>query len=329
MTARQGAAVRIGVDVLRLVASIGIGALVAVPAWASENETQHYPVGINTVATGILPPPGMVQYLDYFQIADLSGDRGSDGEVTNPNKKLTAITNAPRVLYSWKGVSIAGLHWTTGVVLPLVHLDLKVAPGLQGRDFSLADVDIQNYLSGHNATHTLFYSVGFDATLPTGHYDTDQLVSTGTNYYTFAPSVNATWIPNARVELTGTVNAEFNTTNPATHYLSGNDIDLDYGITYRPLAHSNRFGVSLQGYFFQQLGDDKIAGIKVGSDGNKGREFGIGPQLRYDIAFGGFIMKYQRLYAVENRTGGNRFWLELAIPLTKKPHDYLAPAPPG
>jgi hypothetical protein len=55
--------------------------------------------------------------------------------------------------------------------------------------------------------------------------------------------------------------------------------------------------------------------VVVNGNGNRGQEFGIGPQIRYDIPFGGFVLKYQQEYAVRNRPAGYRVWFQFAFPL--------------
>jgi len=78
--------------------------------------------------------------------------------------------------------------------------------------------------------------------------------------------------------------------------------------------------VGLQGYAFQQLGDDQSWGIKVGPDGNKEREFAFGPQVRYGIGVGGFVLRFLRMVAVLNRASGDRIWFQFTIPLVAPRH---------
>ena len=203
------------------------------------------------------------------------------------------------------------------MVVPLVHLDLRVSHH-SGRDFNLGDIDVQNYLSGSDHSHTLFYFVGADVSLPTGHYDTTQMINTGANFYTVTPNAGFTWMPSRAWEATGAIAAEFNTINPKSNYRSGSDVALDYAVTYRPLAGMPRFGVGIQGYLYEQLSDDRLNGVRVGPDGHRGQELGIGPQFRYDIGVGGLVLKAQHLFDVRNRPSGDRIWFEFATPIFTK-----------
>jgi len=291
--------------------------LASTPALASEDGTQHFPVGVNTISAGNLPPPGMLQYLDYFQVSPNPEQHDGDGHDINNQFHLTAVADAARFLYTWKNIQVGGLHYTTGLVVPFVNLTLDVA-GHHGHDFGIGDVNIQNYLGGHTADKSLFYFFGMDTWIPVGNYDKNRLINTGNHYFTFGPNVDVTWHPAPRWELTGSIMAEFNTTNSATHYHSGSDIDLDYGMSYRPL-HNRNFGIGVNGFFYKQYQADTTDGVRVSDDGDKGRVFAFGPQVRYDVPFGGFVVKYQHEFAVQNRPAGEQIWFQFAVPLTGKP----------
>jgi hypothetical protein len=288
--------------------------LATTPALATEYGTQHYPVGINTVAAGNLPPPGMLQYLNYFQVVSMPTSRGPDGAAAVPDFNISVVTNAARFLYTWKSISVGSLNYSTGLVIPVVRLDLQVH-GRSGRDFSVGDLNFQNYLSGANSDHSLFYRLGVDLAAPTGHYNKNDVVSVGLNYFSVTPNAAFTWMPSPTFEATGSLVTELNFANPATDYHSGNNVDLDYAFTVRPLASNRSLGLGVQGYFFKQVSDDTLSGVRVGPDGHRGQEFGFGPQLRYNIGFGGVVLKYQRTYAVRNRPSGDKMWLMFAAPL--------------
>jgi len=289
----------------------------AQPALATENGTQHYPIGVNTIADGNLPIPGMLQLLSYSQYADNTSLVNGSGGKAVPNFDLQAEAEAVRFLYTWQP-QIGPFHYTTGLVVPGVGLQLNVM-GDKGRDLNLGDLDIQNYLGYASPDHKLFYFFGLDTYLPTGHYNSSALINTGSNYYTFAPNINMSYNPSPQWEVSAALFGEFNTTNNANSYHSGTDTDLDYGVTYRPFKSLPNFGLGPQGYFYKQVSNDTINGTTVAPGGNRGQEFAIGPQFRYDMPFGGFLVKYQDEYDVENRPRGQKIWFQFAIPLYGKP----------
>jgi len=296
---------------------IGLFAASIKPVLATEGGTQHYPIGVNTIADGNLPVPGMLQLLTYSEVAINPVLTDGSGNKALPKFDLAVEAEAFRFLYTWD-VPIGPFHYTTGLVAPVVNLDLNVM-GAKGHDLNMGDLDIQNYLGAATPDHKLFYFFGLDTYVPSGHYSASSMINTGSNYYTFAPNIDVTYNPSPQLELTAALFAEFNTTNPADNYHSGDDMDLDYGVTYRPFDQLPNFGLGPQGYFYKQISDDTINGTTVTPDGNRGQEFAIGPQLRYDIPFGGFVLKYQQEYAVENRPKGEKIWFQFAMPLFGTP----------
>ncbi len=291
------------------------GGLIAIspPAQATENGTQHYPIGVGTVNDGNLPPPGMLQWLNYTSATFDSSTTNGAGAREPVDFHLSVQAEAIRLMYTWK-IPIGPLHYTTGLVQPLVNLDLRVA-GVRGHDFGPGDLDIQNFLGYTAADGKIAASFGVDTFIPTGHYNGAALINSGNNFYTFAPNFNISYKPSPKFGISATLFSEFNTINRYNHYYSGNDFDFDYGMTLRPFKPLPKLGIGLQGYFYQQLGHDRQSGILVQPDGNRGSAYAIGPQLRYDIPFGAFILKYQHEFDVENRPSGQKIWFQFALPL--------------
>lgn len=291
----------------------------ATPALASENGSQHFPIGVLSANSGTPPPPGMLQVQNYILYQNADSIVDANGVKEPVPFKLDVAVDAPRFLYTWKGEVFAGLHYTNALVVPLVHLNLNVA-GMHGQNTMIGDVDVGNYLGKTTKNGKLSFLFGFETYLPTGHYDQKALINTGSNFWTFAPSGGITYRPTKRLELTAWGITEFNTTNGANHYHSGNDVDIDFGSTWRPF-HSptlTNLGFGVQGYYYKQYGNDTVNGV-LHDGGYKGQEFGLGPQIRYNWAFGGILFKYQHAMAVENRPKGDRFWIEFALPLFGTP----------
>ncbi|MDE1915264.1 MAG: transporter [Sphingomonadales bacterium] len=288
------------------------------PALASENGNQHFPIGVLSANAGTPPPEGMLQVQNYMLYQPARSVVDANGVKEPVPFKLDVAVDAPRFLYTWKGEVFAGLHYTTALVVPLVHLNLDVA-GSYGHDTMIGDVDIGNYLGKTTKSGKVSLLFGFETYVPSGHYDPHALINTGSNVWTFAPSGGITYRPTKRLELTAWGITEFNTTNHATHYHSGSDVDIDFGSTWRPF-HSralNNLGFGVQGYFYKQYGNDTVSGV-LHDNGYKGQEFGLGPQIRFNWPFGGILFKYQHAMAVENRPKGDRFWIEFAVPLFGK-----------
>ncbi len=139
------------------------------------------------------------------------------------------------------------------------------------------------------------------------------MINGGVGYNTYAPELAITWM-DKQWEFSADGHYDFNTKNGQTNYKSGNFIDVDFNAGYRPIAALPGLQLGASGFFLKQVQDDTQGGQVVG-DGNRGQAFGFGPLIRYDIGHGGLLFKWQHEMAVENRTRGDRFWLQFAIPL--------------
>lgn len=304
-----------------LSAFVGLALIsLATPVLASENGNQHYPIGVMSANAGSPPPPGMLQLQNYMLYQDDTSITDAHGGKEPVHFKLDAEVDAPRFLYTWKPELFAGLHYTTALVVPMLHLHLNVA-GMGGSDTMIGDIDVGNYLGKTTRNGKISFLIGWETYLPVGHYNQNALINAGNHFWTFAPSGGITYRPTKRLELTGWAITEFNTTNGATHYRSGSDFNLDFGSSWRPFHTDGKldnlsFGV--QGYYYKQCGSDRANGV-IYQNGYKGQEFGLGPQIRFNWPFGGILVKYQHEMAVENRPKGDKVWLEFALPIFGKP----------
>ena len=83
--------------------------------------------------------------------------------------------------------------------------------------------------------------------------------------------------------------------------------------------------LGLNGYAFTQWPDDSQDGARVG-DGNRGRVFAVGPQIRYDIGQGGLLAKWQHEAGAQNRPAGNRIWFQFSFPPQRAPQQRRHPS---
>ena len=283
------------------------------PARATEGGNQEYPLGVNTVLPGLLPPPGHAAFLDYFQFYSAPIVTDGNGRKIPANFHLNLEVEAGRVLYSWP-VDFGDFGITSGAVVQVENASLHVDGESDGR-LALADTLLQPIILGYNSPdHTLFAWVDADIWLPTGQFSTKDLFNIGLNRVEVAPSAAVTWFPNQRIQASLFATFEIPFKDRATQYLSGKSIDFDYGLDYQPVSRWKRFHVGVGGYAFQQVTPDRINGALY-NGGNYGRVVAIGPQLRYDWPMGGIVLKWQHEFAAENRTQGDVIWLQTAVPL--------------
>jgi hypothetical protein len=270
---------------------------------ATENGGSAYNNGVEGFGAGMFPPPGtyLLNYVTYYTAGSL---KDKDGNNAVPKFELDAVADVVRVIhvtdYKLLGGSI-GFQ----AILPVVHLEVAV-PFRNQSNNGVGDLVISPLiLSWH--TKNLHYVVGLDVDIPTGAYKKEDLANIGRNYWTFVPIVAATYMTDSGFEVSGKFMYDFNTMNNSTDYQSGQEFHFDYTLAQR----FNAFTAGVGGYFYKQVTDDEQFGIKVGSDGNKGQVFAIGPQFKYDYKNMSFTFKYQKELLVENKPEGNKFWFSM------------------
>lgn len=293
-------------------AALSALALVPLTTQAKEGPDQ-YPNGAENWFAGAVPPPGnyFINYAGYYSgtLRDGNGDKLNVGGST---PKVSAVFDAMRFVQV-TNTKLFGADWAWHVILPVVSQSLDIAPlGGKARKTGIGDLTINPMILAWHSP-TLHQAVGLDINLPTGAYDkNDPRKSIGANYTSFEPIYAVTYMGEGGIELSGKFMANFKTKNSDTDYQSGTDVHVDYlvGKNFGP------WGVGVSGYYLQQITNDKQAGVKVGTDGNKGQVFAFGPSVKYSTSNGlTFVAQWQHETMVENRFAGDKFWLKLIMPL--------------
>jgi hypothetical protein len=147
--------------------------------------------------------------------------------------------------------------------------------------------------------------------VPTGHYDVNNVISVGRNYWAFDTQVGFTWLHKATgTELSVLPGVMLNTTNPATDYHSGAAFHLDF-MANQFVATDVAFG--LQGYWYKQIQPDGGTGAVLGPF--MGESFGLGPamlwvpeQLKGRFAL---VLKWTHDFAATHTTKGD--WGQVSL----------------
>lgn len=161
---------------------------------ATENGLATYPVGVNTVLDGILPPPGATQFYNYTEYNFSSKFAGADGKSSVPGFHSEVLVDAPRVVHTW-GPTLGSFTFSSGIVVPLFHLHVDV-PGASGTRSALGDIIVHPLMVGYsNPSHTFFAFISPDVGLPTGSYSVNRVANTGLNTYAFEPNLSVTGFP--------------------------------------------------------------------------------------------------------------------------------------
>jgi hypothetical protein len=86
-------------------------------------------------------------------------------------------------------------------------------------------------------------------------------------------------------------------------------------VDYLVGKHIGNWGIGINGYYLKQVTDDKQYGSKV-NGGHRGQVFAYGPSIKYTTKTGThFIAQWQHETMVENRFGGDKYWLKMIMPL--------------
>jgi hypothetical protein len=144
--------------------------------------------------------------------------------------------------------------------------------------------------------------------IPSGKFSDDRLTNTSRGYFSIGPSYWFTWFPIDQLEVSAAIIWLFNFENPDTNYLSGQELSMDYNLAYA-IARDWQVGVS--GFAYKQISDDERNDVTV-ADGNRGQTVGFGPALRWHPHGKNFgiTLKWQHEELVENRTKGERFFIQ-------------------
>lgn len=292
------------------------GALaLAQPALATENGNQHFPIGVNTASGSVMPEQGKAELYNYMM--DYTADRFNDGQGNKlmPQFDLKVKAEAVRVIYTWP-MERNGFTISTSVAINAADINLS-ADGAHGHSAQLADTQVAPVLVQWTNHKTLHITAGPYFWLPTGSYDKNRVVNAGLNYVTTDFEFGATWNPTQYLEIgIDTMTSFALGRNSATDYRSGNTFSSDFILGVKPLKRVPQLQIGLQGDIFRQFTDDTVHGVSVGTDGFRGKQNALGPQIRWNFGPGkGIVLKYQREFGVENRSQGDKFWFEFALPL--------------
>jgi len=288
-------------------AGAALALLAGAPASATEGGGGAYANGAENFFAGAVPPPGtyFINYATYYTARRF---RDGSGNSAVPGFKLDVVANGFRFLHVTH-VQLLGGNLAINTIVPILRVDVSV-PGASQRKEGLGDILVDPIAVVWHSKN--YHSVAaIETFVPTGDYDKADLANLGRNYWTYGPMYSGTYLTDDGFEASFRLQYDINTRNNATDYRSGNEFHVDYA-----LAQSfGNWSLGLNGYYYKQMTDDKVAGVKVGPDGNRGQVFAWGPAVRYQYKKLNFVAAYQRETNVKNRPEGSKFWIKAYIPL--------------
>ena len=254
--------------------AVGFGLLAG--THLAQAQTGHYPIGVEGIKGGSLPPPGI--YLrDYnlFYWADRLNDPSGD-RVVFPNGRddidLFAYANAIRPLWITPAKVLGG-HYGMDVLIPLVYTDLTAGGNSVGSCFGVGDVFFEPItLSWHWSQFDLGVGYGFWA--PTGDSSPPPSAKAGKGYWANMFTLGGTWFPDkAKTWSVSVLNRyEINTRADYADLTYGNAFSLEAGVG-KTLCNGIELGPVF--YYQQQTTRDSGTAASPYSD----RVFGIGGEI--------------------------------------------------
>jgi len=294
--------------------SIWIGALVLVAsagfAGATENGATVFPVGVETVMTGMQPHPGRTMIYEYTCVYAANETDGSNGVKEPIDFKLRVFAAAVKVSHTW-GYKFLGGNLNSNVAVPFIYQQLHVPPG-KFTKFGVGNIDVVpvgvNY---HGELVHWYYEA--DVFLPGLAYAKTDVLNIGQHNFAAGPVLGFTFLPNkGKTEISARNTYLFNGYDKDTNYHGGNEYFTEFNVDQ---AVNKKMALGLNGAWYQQVTDDHQNGALAAGDGHRGRDLQIGPQVRFNIPHGGFAFKYYRDTLVQNKPRGNAFWFQIALPL--------------
>lgn len=287
-------------------------------AIATESGGTSKALGVDTVMAGVMPPPGLrlTNFMARYDTSHTLDSSGNDRTGVS-NFDLSASAETLRLQYVWPRVQLWGANLETrvgwnAILDAQVSFDVQTPRGPIHRKDSTTSVGDALFapaiLGWHSKRfHQMF---GPELFLPTGKFDKNRLANTSRGYYSIGPAYWFTWLPIDEIEVSGALIYLINFENPDTKYVSGHELSFDYNLGY---ALTTAWQIGASGYLYKQVMDDEQNGRVVG-DGNRGQVVAVGPFLRYHPNENwGITLKWQHEELVENRTSGDRIFLQFAL----------------
>ncbi|WP_053158097.1 transporter [Pseudomonas sp. Pf153] len=296
---------------IKIKSFIFLALLTPLTGHASENGTIVFPLGVHTVLNGFTVEPGQNRFYNYTMFYTANRLNDSDGKKIPVDAKLAILVDAIRIDHGWQA-KLGDFTLSSGIVGTFVDASVKIN-GDKSKTDGFGNLTFKPIILGSaNESGTFFQGIyPLDFEIPTGSYDKNRGVNAAVHYYSWEPSYGYTWFPNSKIEVSGTLSASISSTNRDTDYRSGNNIHYEQIVGY---SLTPDIQIGLQGYYFKQITDDELDGRKF-QDGNRGQAAAFGPQIRYTIKPGTVVAaKYQHEVAVQNRSEGDKFWVQFSFP---------------
>lgn len=249
----------------------------------------------------MLPPPGLYVGGVLLGAATLDFVDGNGETIPELKDAYLAEEVGGPFLYYVPDVKVLGGSIGVGAILPVGNLCGRLFTGTSnhcqaGVGDPYVEVDWSRnfgkwrpskFAGAFPISEGISIMAGFGVVLPTGKFNSSdplsQALSIGTNIWDFAPSIAVTYTTRPILVEGTEFSAKFYWNNylenPATHYKTGDLLDVDFAIT----EHIGRFQVGVTGFYAFQIEDDKQFGVRIPPDGREGEVLKLGGIVNYDM----------------------------------------------
>jgi hypothetical protein len=207
---------------------------------------------------------------------------------------------------------LLGANWGAEFILPLVHVDIDIAPGIGDRRAGFGDLFLSPLVLQWPEKKLLgrpfWQRFNFNFTVPVGRYDRNRAANMSTNSYRVNPHYAATWMFADQWEVSARFHYLWNGKNDdpspalgADWTRAGEAVHTNLAIS-REIAPGWRFG--LAGYHLRQISDDEIDGTELRD--SREQVIGFGPGIRFQRGPQVLFVHAYHETAVRNRPKRNQ-----------------------
>lgn len=291
--------------------------------------TGHYAPGAYLDFSGF-PPSGPGWYvanyfLDYNN-GTFGGSRGLPfGSLIGLGVTANVQAEAPSVVYALP-FDFFGGRLSTGFApsYQWVTVEAKVALNLNGNVLSVTRKDTA---SGSGDVQWIPLMAGWtngdfsyggllNIWAPTGEYNKSQLANVGLGYWTFEPMLAFSWLSQKiGTEVSLFTAVDFNTSNNAVDYQSGDLFHLDATVAQHLPLFGGFAGVGASAFYMKQFTGDSGSGARLG--GFQAETYGVGPTLSYIHNIGQKTLVVDGSWLPQlhsnNTTKGDFWWIKVTL----------------
>ncbi|MBF0376167.1 MAG: transporter [Desulfamplus sp.] len=276
------------------------------------------------------PPAGpgiyFSQYIQSYSSEELKNQNGDNALPPVSKESLNAWIGLTQFLYQSDKELFAGGKWGLDVIVPVVMLDMDYRtnnPAFPQDDGGgMGDILVGPYLQwdpimGKNGP-IFMHRVEFQMIFPTGEYDGDKELNSGSGFFSFNPYWAGTLFITPKMTASTRLHYLWNGENDepnrkytdpitglrADNTRAGQAFHANFAIDYEVIPKTMRLGIN--GYYLKQISDTQMSGNDV--EDSREQVMGIGPGMVYHFSQNDhlFFNAYFESSA-ENRTEGDRF----------------------